>query len=160
MDTQIQKTGTWPWDAAHYSCSNPLAVLEEPPCTVLDSDPKITLTLSLKLLRVEDLKLQVIFKSFWTHSSSLIVLPSHICLVFGEQIRTPRCESLAQRVATEKSNSTALIFLPPSYSPQWSQEEIRDHNQHNFPKPYFPNSLYFSEWLERSGLESFFSKLL
>lgn len=64
MDIQIQKTGTWPWDAAHHSCSNPLAALEEPPCTVLDSDPKITLTLSPKLLQVEDLKLQVIFKSF------------------------------------------------------------------------------------------------
>lgn len=64
MDTQIQKTGTWPWDAAHHSCSNPLAALEKPLCTLLDSDPKITLTLSLKLLQVEDLKLQEIFKSF------------------------------------------------------------------------------------------------
>lgn len=64
MDIQIQKTGTWPWDAARHSCSSPLAALEGPPCTVLDSDPKITLTPSPKLLQVEDLKLQLIFKSF------------------------------------------------------------------------------------------------
>lgn len=44
MDTQIEKSGTWPWDAARHSCSNPLAALEGPPCTALDSDPKITLT--------------------------------------------------------------------------------------------------------------------
>lgn len=51
-------------------------------------------------------------------------------------------------------------FSFPSYNPQWSQEEIKDHNQHNFPKLFFLNSLCFSEILERSRLDLFFFKFL